>query len=254
MIWKRRAKADTPRKNPDEMSLFEHLDELRQRMLKAVIALVIGMVLGSFVTEPVLRILIEPLGDVTPVALSPNETPSVFFKLALLIGLVIAMPVIVYQVFRFAAPGLQEKERRYIIVGAPVASISFALGVVFAAKIMLPAAVPFLKGFLGEIVEPNYSIEKYIQFVGNILLWAGIVFETPLLMYFLSMLGVVKPEQYAKVRRIVIVASAVGAAVITPTLDPVNMMALMIPFMVLYEVGILLAKIGRRRKAKAEAE
>jgi sec-independent protein translocase protein TatC len=243
-----RSKAEKVKKPADEMTLFEHLDELRQRLVKAIIGLVIGMVLGTFLTEPVLRILIAPLGDLSPVALSPTETPSVFFKLALLIGTVIAMPVIVYQLFQFAAPGMRPEERRYLFIGAPVASLSFAAGVVFAATVILPAAVPFLKGFLGDIVEPTYSIDKYIGFVGNILLWAGLVFETPLIMYFLAILGVVTPEGFGKARRIVIVGAAVGAAVITPTLDPVNMMALMVPFILLYELGILLAKLARRRR------
>jgi sec-independent protein translocase protein TatC len=243
-----RSKTEKVKKAPDEMTLFEHLDELRQRLVKAIIGLVIGMVVGTFLTEPVLRILIAPLGDLSPVALSPTETPSVFFKLALLIGMIIAMPVIVYQLFQFAAPGMQPQERRYVFIGAPIASLSFAAGVVFAATVILPAAVPFLKGFLGDIVEPTYSIDKYIGFVGNILLWAGLVFETPLIMYFLAILGVVTPEGFGKARRIVIVAAAVGAAVITPTLDPINMMALMVPFILLYELGILLAKLARRRR------
>jgi sec-independent protein translocase protein TatC len=253
MIGRSKTKTEKVRKPPDEMTLFEHLDELRQRLVKAIIGLVIGMVLGTFLTEPVLRILIAPLGDLSPVALSPTETPSVFFKLALLIGMIIAMPVIVYQLFQFAAPGMRPEERRYVFIGAPIASLSFAAGVVFAAMVILPAAVPFLKGFLGDIVEPTYSIDKYIGFVGNILLWAGLVFETPLIMYFLAILGVVTPEGFGKARRIVIVAAAVGAAVITPTLDPVNMMALMVPFILLYELGILLAKLARRRRRREMA-
>ena len=225
-----------------EMSLFEHLDELRQRLIKVIIALLIGMILGTLVTVPVLKMLVAPLGDHVPLAISPTEAPSVFFKVALIIGLALAMPVIVYQLFQFAAPGMESRERRYAIIGAPVASLSFATGVVFAATVLLPAALPFLQGFLFGIVEQRYSIERYISFVGNILLWAGLVFETPLVMYFLAKLGVVTPQGFAKARRIVIIAAAVGAAIITPTTDPVNMLLVMVPFMLLYELGILLAR------------
>ena len=225
-----------------EMSLFEHLDELRQRLIKVIIALLIGMILGTLVTVPVLKMLVAPLGDHVPLAISPTEAPSVFFKVALIIGLVLAMPVIMYQLFQFAAPGMESRERRYAIIGAPVASLSFATGVVFAATVLLPAALPFLQGFLFGIVEQRYSIERYISFVGNILLWAGLVFETPLVMYFLAKLGVVTPQGFAKARRIVIIAAAVGAAIITPTTDPVNMLLVMVPFMLLYELGILLAR------------
>ncbi|NLE44184.1 MAG: twin-arginine translocase subunit TatC [Chloroflexi bacterium] len=232
--------------NKAEMTILEHLDELRQRLLKIVIALLVGVVLGTFVTQPALKLLVAPLGgEMEVIAISPTEAPAVFFKVAIVIGVVIAMPVIMYQLFRFAAPGLEPLERRYIMIGAPVASLSFAIGVVFAALVLLPSALPFLQGFLADIVKQQYSIEKYISFVSNILIWAGIVFETPLVMFFLAKLGVVSASGFAKARRIVIVAAAAGAAVITPTVDPVNMLLVMMPFLVLYEVGILLAKLAR---------
>jgi sec-independent protein translocase protein TatC len=227
-----------------EMGLLEHLDEMRQRLIRAVIAVLIGVIAGTFVTPTVLKLLVAPLGDQVPLAISPTEAPAVFFKVAIVIGLVIAMPVIMYQLFQFARPGLEPVERRYVLVGAPAASLSFAAGVVFAATVLLPAALPFLQGFLFGIVEQRYSIERYISFVSNILVWAGLVFETPLVMYFLAKLGVVTPEGFAKARRVVIIGAAAGAAVITPTTDPVNMLLVMVPFMLLYELGILLARLA----------
>jgi sec-independent protein translocase protein TatC len=227
-----------------EMALLEHLDELRQRLIWAIIAVLIGVIVGTFVTPTVLKLLVAPLGDQVPLAISPTEAPAVFFKVAIVIGLVIAMPVIMYQVFQFARPGLEPIEQRYVIIGAPAASLSFAAGVVFAATVLLPAALPFLQGFLFGIVEQRYSIERYISFVSNILVWAGLVFETPLVMYFLAKLGVVTPEGFAKARRVVIIGAAAGAAVITPTTDPVNMLLVMVPFMLLYELGILLARLA----------
>ena len=227
-----------------EMTFFEHLDELRQRLIKVVVAVLIGVIAGTFVTPSILRMLVAPLGDQVPLAISPTEAPAVFFKVALVVGIVIAMPIIVYQVFQFARPGLEPAERRYVIIGAPAASLSFAAGVVFAALVLLPAALPFLQGFLFGIVEQRYSIDRYISFVSNIMLWAGLVFETPLVMYFLAKLGVVTPQGFAKARRIVIVGAAAGAAIITPTTDPVNMLLVMVPFMLLYELGILLARLA----------
>jgi sec-independent protein translocase protein TatC len=225
-----------------EMTLLEHLDELRQRLINVIIALLVGAAIGSFVTPRVLRILVAPLGNQVPIAISPTEAPAVFFKVAIVIGVVIAMPVIMYQVFQFTRPGLEPHERRYALIGAPVASLSFAAGVVFAATVLLPAALPFLQRFLFGIVEQRYSIERYVSFVSNVLLWAGLVFETPLVMYFLAKLGIVTPKGFARARRIVIVAAAAGAAVITPTTDPINMLLVMVPFMLLYELGILLAR------------
>ena len=226
------------------MTFFEHLGELRQRLIIVVVAVLIGVIAGTFVTPSILRMLVAPLGDQVPLAISPTEAPAVFFKVALVVGIVIAMPIIVYQVFQFARPGLEPAERRYVIIGAPAASLSFAAGVVFAALVLLPAALPFLQGFLFGIVEQRYSIDRYISFVSNIMLWAGLVFETPLVMYFLAKLGVVTPQGFAKARRIVIVGAAAGAAIITPTTDPVNMLLVMVPFMLLYELGILLARLA----------
>jgi len=231
-------------KHQAEMTILEHLEELRRRLLKAIIALVVGVALGTLAASRVLKMLIAPLGDQVPLAISPTEAPAVFFKVAGVIGVVLAMPVVMYQVFQFVAPGLKPHEKRYVIIGAPAAALSFALGVIFAAVVLLPAALPFLRGFLFGIVEQRYSIDRYISFVSNVLLWAGLVFETPLVMYFLAKLGVVTPQGFAKARRVVIIGAAAGAAIITPTTDPINMLLVMAPFILLYEVGILLARLA----------
>jgi len=226
------------------MSILDHLAELRDRLMKAVIALAVGVVAGTFFAPRLLKLLVAPLGDQVPIAIAPTEAPAVFFKVSLVIGLVLAMPVIVYQIFRFVAPGLRPKEKRYIFIGAPVAALSFASGVVFASLVLIPAAMPFLRGFLAGIVEQRYSINNYISFVSTILLWAGLVFETPLVMFFLAKLGVATPQGFGKARRVVVIGAAAGAAVITPTTDPVNMLLIMGPFLLLYELGILLARLA----------
>ncbi|MEA3375310.1 MAG: twin-arginine translocase subunit TatC [Chloroflexota bacterium] len=226
------------------MSILEHLAELRNRLLKAVAALAVGVLAGTFLAPRLLKFLVAPLGEQVPLALGPIEAPAVFFKVSLIIGVVVAMPVIVFQLFRFVAPGLKPQERRYVIIGTPIAALSFAAGVVFAALVLLPAAVPFLRGFLPDIVEQRYSIDRYISFVSIILLWAGLVFETPLVMFFLAKLGVITSSGFATARRGVIIGAAVVAAVITPTHDPINMLLIMVPFLVLYEIGILLARFA----------
>ena len=234
----------TPETEATEMGILQHIEELRQRLIRAIIGLAVGVVIGALLTPPALEMLVAPLGDQVPLAISPTEAPAVFFKVAVVIGVVLAMPVIMYQIFLFAAPGLQPHERRYVLIGAPVAALSFAVGVIFAARILLPAALPFLQGFLTGIVEQRYSIDYYISFVSNIMVWAGLVFETPLVMYFLAKLGVVDHRGFAKARRLVIIGAAAGAAIITPTTDPINMLLVMVPFMLLYEFGILLARLA----------
>jgi sec-independent protein translocase protein TatC len=230
--------------DPTEMGILDHIEELRQRLVRAIIALIIGVVIGTLITPLALETLVAPLGDQVPLAIAPTEAPAVFFKVAIVIGMVIAMPVIVYQLFLFVSPGLQPHERRWALIGAPFVALSFGIGVIFAAKVLIPAALPFLQGFLAGIVEQRYSIDYYISFVSNILIWAGLVFETPLIMYFLAKLGVVTPQGFAKARRVVIIGAAAGAAIITPTTDPVNMLLVMVPFMLLYEFGILLARLA----------
>lgn len=235
-----------PGTDSTEMGILQHIEELRQRLIRAIIALAVGVVVGTFLTPMTLEALTKPTKDlgIELQALRPTESTAVFFKVSIVIGVVIAMPIIVYQLFLFVAPGLESREKRYVLIGAPLAALSFAAGVVFAAYVLLPAALPFLTGFLSSIVKNQYSIDYYISFVSNIMVWAGIVFETPLVMYFLAKLGVVDHRGFAKARRLVVVGAAAGAAIITPTTDPLNMMLVMVPFMLLYEFGILLARLA----------
>lgn len=250
-----KSKPETQTKKPrNAMSIWEHLDELRQRLVKAIIALIIGVIIGMLVTEPIiLPQIIAPLGEDELVSLKPTESPSVFFKIAVVVGIVLAMPVIAYQLFQFARPGLESKEQRYVIIGAPAVSLFFAGGVVFAAKVLLPAAIPFLQGFLREYIKPTYSVDFYLSFVTNIMLWAGVVFQTPLVMYILAKMNVVTADGFIKAWRVVVVGAAIGAAVITPTVDPINMLLLMGPFLVLYGLGILLARLAQPREKEEPA-
>ncbi len=229
-----------------EMGILQHIEELRQRLIRAIIALVVGIAVGTFLTPLTLETLTKPTKElgIELQALRPTESTAVFFKVSIVIGVVIAMPIIVYQLFLFAAPGLDSREKRYVLIGAPLAALSFAAGVVFAAYVLLPAALPFLTGFLSSIVKNQYSVDYYISFVSNIMVWAGLVFETPLVMYFLAKLGVVDHQGFAKARRLVVIGAAAGAAIITPTTDPFNRMLVMVPFMLLYEFGILLARFA----------
>lgn len=236
-------------KRQAEMTILEHLDELRQRLMKAVIALLVGVIIGTFITRPILQILLSPLGDLKPQAIKPTETISVYFQISIITGLVLAMPFIMYQLFQYVAPGLEPHEKRYIIIGAPAASVSFAVGVVFAATVLLRNALPFLTGILSDIIEQRPTIENYITFVGSVLLWVGVVFETPLVMYILAKLGVVTYKGYIRVWRVVVIGAAIGAALITPTVDPINMMLVMGPFLLLYGLGILLAWLARPKAA-----
>lgn len=229
---------------PAVMPLLEHLRELRTRLVRAAIALLITTTISLFFTEQILEFLIAPMGGTLPQALRPTETIGNFMKVALMTGVTLAMPVIVYQVGRFIAPGLTKQERRYLWVLVPGATISFVAGVAFAYFVMLPAAIPFLQGFLGNIIEQQWAIGEYMSFVTSLLFWIGVSFELPLFVYFMAKIGIVDDKMLIKNFKYAILAIAVLAAVITPTVDPLNMMLVMGPLIILYVLGILLAKIA----------
>ncbi|MGQ9584653.1 MAG: twin-arginine translocase subunit TatC [Anaerolineae bacterium] len=245
--------ADTNEEGGPRLSIIEHLEELRSRLIKAGIALILGTVVSLAFTRHVLEILIRPMGGKTPIALRPTESILIYFKIALVTGLIIAMPVILYQTVAFVVPGLTRKERRYLYLLLPAGTILYATGVAFAGTVMLPFAVRYLQGFLADLIAPSYSIDYYISFVTTMLFWSGVVFETPLVIAFLARLGVVSPKFLSRNRKYAILIIAVLAAAITPTPDPFNMSIVMIPLLVLYEVGVLLARFTYRPRSTAPA-
>ncbi len=165
-------------------------------------------------------------------------------RVSLISGVVLAMPVIVYQFIRFIVPGLTRDERRYLWIIVPSASLLFLVGVAFAYFVMLRAAVPFLIGFLNIPTVPRPR--SYFGFVARLMFWIGASFETPLILAFLARLGVITPQSLRKNRKYAVVFIAVIAAAITPTVDPMNMMLVMLPLFLLYELGVLLSRVTYR--------
>jgi len=233
----------------DKMSILEHLGELRDRLIKSVVALLVGTVLSLAFTPRLLEFLIAPMGGKQPISLKPTESIIIYFKVALVAGAVLAMPVIIYQFLMFILPGLTKEERKYLRVIVPGASLLFATGVAFATFVMLPFTIKYLQSFLADIIQPTYSIDYYISFVTTLMFWVGVIFETPLIIAFLARLGVISPKMLSSNRKYAIVLIAILAAVITPTPDPVNMCLVMVPLLVLFEVGIILARIVYRPRA-----
>jgi sec-independent protein translocase protein TatC len=237
--------------NEGQMSIMEHLEELRSRLLKSIIIVAITTGLSFAVTERLMAYLIAPAG-IKPVFLRPTEMFVTYFKVALMAGAALAMPYLVYQLVQYIWPGLQGGERRYVRIIVPGATVSFVAGVAFTYYVALPFALRYLASFGGNLVEAQWAIGEYISFVTTLLFWSGVIFETPLLMFFLSRLGIVTPKFLSTNRRFAIIIIAVVAAVITPTPDPFNMGIVMLPLLAMYEIGIVLAKIAyRERQQKA---
>lgn len=227
-----------------ELTIFEHLSELRMRMIRASLALVVGTLISVVFASRALSILTLPLGEQVPQAIHPTEPFVVYFKVALIGGGTLAMPVIVYQIVAFMVPGLMPEEKKYLYYLLPGVAICFGGGVAFAALIMLPAAIQFMQEFLATIVENRWTLDNYISFVTRVLFWMGVVFQTPLIMFFMSKLGLITPRKLSRFRKYAILLISIIAALVTPTPDPINMMIVMIPLYLLYEVGIILSRIA----------
>ena len=227
-----------------EMTLLEHLEEVRDRLIKCVAALLITTLVSFVFASRFLQLLLIPAGNIKPVFLAPTEGFMTYMRVSLLSGLGLAMPVIAYQILRFVAPGLQVSEKRYVFLALPAAALSFVAGVAFAYFVMLPAALGYLGQFGSEIAEARWAVAEYLGFVTGIMFWIGVVFETPLLVFILAKLGLVNPKLLSKYRKYAVLIIAVIAAVITPTADPFNMMLLMVPLLLLYEISIWVAKLA----------
>ncbi|HEY9078347.1 MAG TPA: twin-arginine translocase subunit TatC [Anaerolineaceae bacterium] len=231
-----------------EMGIFEHFNELRVRIFKALIALIITTLASFFFSDQLIQILARPIGGTTKlISIEVTENIGVFMRVSLLTGFIIALPVILYQLLAFIMPGLTDTEKRWVYMGIPVASVLFLLGVSFAYFIMLPTALPFLISFLTG-VETTPRLSNYFAFVTNLLFWIGISFETPVIVFLLAKLGLVTPKMLLKYWRYAILVIAVIAAIVTPTPDPVNMGILMVPLIGLYFLSILFALFARRKK------
>jgi sec-independent protein translocase protein TatC len=235
-----------PEESPgDEMALMEHLVELRDRLVKASIAVLIATAISFIFVNRLIDILTVPVGGREMLqSIEMTENIGIFMRVSLISGLVLAMPVIVYQFIRFLVPGLTREERRYLWVIVPSASLLFLLGVAFAYFVMLRAAVPFLLSFLDIPVAPRPK--SYFGFAARLMFWIGVSFQTPLILAFLARLGVITPETLKKNRKFAVVGIALIAAAITPTVDPMNMLLVMAPLFLLYELGVFLARLTYR--------
>ncbi len=227
------------------MSILEHLRELRGRLLKAAVALAIATVFTSIFAGDIIAFLIVPYGNKLQ-TLGPTENVITYFRVALLSGAAIAMPVIVYQLLAFVLPGLTSAEQRWIYISVPFTAVLFIAGIAFAWFVMVPAAIDFLANFRNDIFLNEWTAREYISFVVSISFWIGVAFQTPLITFILAKVGVVTPEFLIRNWRIAIVIVAVIAAFITPTVDPFNMALLMVPLLVLYLLSIGLAVLATR--------
>jgi len=235
--------------------LIDHLDALRRHLLRSLLVLSLTTGLSFAVAPSIIDWMARPVGGRAALqAIEVTESIGAFMRVSLLSGFALAFPYLCLELFAFVNPGLKKNERRLVILAVPLATLLFLAGLAFTYYIVLPTALPFLLNFMDIPTTPRPL--NYIRFVTNLMLWIGVAFEFPLLIYVLAGLGFVRASSLARSWRFAIVGIAVLAAAATPTVDPVNMALVMAPMLVLYLVSIVLAAIaqaGRRRRTQRES-
>ncbi len=239
-----------------EMSFLDHLEELRWDIIKILIGLAIATAICAVYTDFIVQeILLRPvrLTGMKIQVLTPYGIVILYMEAALICGVILSMPNTLYWLWKFVAPGLLPKERRYIRWIVFFTSFCFFAGVAFGYFVLLPSALKFFTTFGTQTIEMNVAIDKYVSFVLAMIVGSGLVFELPMISYFLTKLGLLTPAFMRHYRRHAIVVILIIAAVVTPTPDPVTQLILAIPMMALYEVSILVCKFSQKKDFTTES-
>jgi sec-independent protein translocase protein TatC len=232
-------------------SFWGHIEELRAHLLRIVIALAVGVGISFYFTVPLMGYLASPVGGLENLqAIRVTEEIGVYMRVALTSGLAIMLPYIAFEIWLFAAPGLRSREKKIGLIGIPLATLLFLSGMTFTYFILLPTALPFLGGFTN--IQQFWTASDYFGFITGLMLWIGLFFEFPLVIYILTSIGFIQPKVLAQQWRLAIVVISIISAAVTPTIDPITMGLVMVPMSLLYFVSIGLSYIayaGRQRNA-----
>ena len=227
------------------MSLVSHLTELRERIIRSLIAVAIGSCVGYYFVEDIMSWLTKPVGKLY--FMQPSEAFFTYIKVAIVAGFLIALPVIFYHIWKFFLPALTKSERAVLGIVVPASVLLFFIGLAFSFFWVLPAAVSFFMSFGSGELEAMFSINRYFDFVIAFVLPFGFVFELPLIIIVLGKIGILTSEWLQKYRRIVIFSSFVIGAIITPTPDIFTQSMIALPMILLYEVGYMVVKYILRK-------
>jgi sec-independent protein translocase protein TatC len=235
----------------DKMPFMEHLGELRTRIMRSLYFLLGGLLIAFPFSEKITDFLARPVTKLgyKLVFTAPAEAFWVQMKVALICGLFIAAPGILYQVWAFIAPGLHSHERKYAVPFVVIGSLMFIAGGAFSLFVVTPYAIAFLLSYARETLQPMITLENHVDFLLKFTLAFGLVFELPLIITLLARMGVVTTKQLSKNRKYAILGAFIAGAVLTPTPDAFNQTLMAGPLILLYEVGIICARIFGRRPA-----
>ena len=234
-----------------ELSLMEHLEELRRRMYVMAIGVAVMTAISFTFAETMIRLLLLPSGLQTCQTLAPTEGFATFMRVALFSGIALAMPILVWQLFAYIDPALLPHERKFVLRLGPFVVLLFLTGMAFCYFVLLPQALGFLVNFGRSVFSPELRCAEYIEFVTIFILAMGIVFEVPAIMFALVRVRVISRQRLAAARRFVFLGVFLVAALITPTPDPFNQTLVAIPLYVLYELGLLISRFAGAPRAAA---
>ena len=244
------------RERDKELSLVQHLGELRDRLVVSAIALVATTAIAFYFGTQLIRILLIPVDctfiptyschepPTTLVSFSPTENFTTYFRVALFAGIALAMPVILYEIYAYIDPALHPNERRFALTAGPFVLLLFIVGMLFCYYGLLPSSLKFLVNFGSPVIENQLRASEYLSFVTTFILGMGVVFEVPVLIFALVRVHVLNRSWLAKQRRYVVVIVLVVGAIITPTPDPFNQLLVSVPMYLLFELGLFLARFG----------
>lgn len=236
-----------------EMGFWEHIEELRWRLIKAVIGVVIGGIVAAVFIDYIMNdFLLAPAKQTVPplelINLKPYGQLVLYFEVILVCGVILSIPNLFYQLWKFIEPGLLPGERKYISSIVVFSSLCFLSGITFAYFVMLPTALKFFAAFGTQAITNNIAVDEYFSFVISVMLAAGIVFELPMISFFLSKLGILTPEFMRKYRKHSIIIILILAGILTPSPDITSQLLLGVPLLILYELSIIISKLSQPKK------
>lgn len=235
-----------------EMSFLDHIEELRWRIIYSLIGIVIFTIIAWIFIDPLVEVvLLKPARDANASLqnLRPFGQLFLYVQVAIIVGVVASLPNIFYQLWKFIAPALKKREQKYIIWIVFFSTFCFLAGIAFSYFVMLPLAMKFAAQFGSEAIKNEFSIEEYMSIIISVMLAAGVVFELPMVSFFLTKLGILTPKFMRNYRRHAIVIILVLAAFLTPGADPVSQVILAVPLVLLYEISIFISKLSSKKSA-----
>lgn len=235
-----------------EMSFLDHIEELRWRIIYAIIGVLIFTIVAWIFIDPLIEIvLLKPARDANASLqnLRPFGQLFLYIQVAIIVGIVVSIPNIFFQLWKFIAPAMKKQERKYILWIVFFSSFCFLAGIVFAYFVMLPLTMKFAAQFGTAEIANEFAIDEYMSIIISVMLAAGLVFELPMVSFFLSKLGILTPSFMRKYRRHAIVIILVLAAFLTPGADPVSQVILAVPLVLLYEISIFISKLSSKKSA-----